>query len=72
MKSASQQFSDPASVFIPHGARCEADDGRGSDFGQCSEAASRAVLHRGLSRYVCAFHHRHYKHPDAHLGAVDA
>lgn len=47
--------------FIPHGSRCEADDGRGPDFGKCREAATRYVTHEGIDRPVCAFHFYHYQ-----------
>lgn len=47
--------------FIPHGQRCEADDGRGSDFGRCHEWASATVVHEGRQRYVCHFHKVHYR-----------
>ena len=50
--------------FIPHGAECEADDGRGSDFGKCGEPARAIVEHEGRDRYVCGFHLKHYK-PEA-------
>ena len=52
---------DPSKVFIPHGTRCEADDGRGSDFGRCSELARGIVTHEGRDRYVCGFHLKHYQ-----------
>ena len=48
-------------LFIPHGQRCEADDGRGTDFGRCSDAATTTVIHEGIRRYVCHFHFVHYR-----------
>jgi hypothetical protein len=53
--------------FIPHGQRCEADDGRGSDFGRCHEPAYGVVVHEGRERYVCHFHQQHYKSGDETL-----
>lgn len=48
-------------AFIPHGSRCEADDGRGSDFGQCDNSASQKVTDaRGRERYVCERHYRYW------------
>ena len=47
--------------FIPHGATCEADDGRGPDFGRCHDPAEGIVVFRGMDRYVCAFHLKHFK-----------
>lgn len=48
--------------FIPHGARCEADDGRGPDFGRCQEYASAWVRTEHGDRVVCHFHHKGYRH----------
>jgi hypothetical protein len=67
----------PEPMFIPHGTRCEADDGRGSDFGQCSMWAAGAVIHAGRQRYVCTFHLQHYKptpaqRTDAELADIHA
>lgn len=42
--------------FIPHGTRCEADDGR-PDFGKCGESADRVVSDQGIRRYVCLEHY---------------
>jgi hypothetical protein len=46
--------------FIPHLQRCDADDGRGSDFGRCSRSATGVVCHEGHDKYVCTFHLQHY------------
>lgn len=47
--------------FIPHGATCEADDGRGADFGKCGELAVMVVSDdKGRDRYVCGFHWRYW------------
>ncbi len=51
--------------FIPHGTRCDADDGR-QDYGKCIEVARRIMWADGKDRYVCQ---RHYDwwvrdHPD--------
>ena len=46
----------PPAIFVPHGTRCEADDGR-PDFGRCDEPASAMVQADGRDRYVC---HQHY------------
>lgn len=57
-------MSSNAKVFIPHLTRCEADDGRGSDFGRCDNYATGIVIHDGHERYVCTFHLTHYTpHP---------
>lgn len=46
--------------FIPHGTRCQADDGRGGEFGQCSDSAvGIAVTDKG-ERWVCEFHFTHW------------
>jgi hypothetical protein len=50
-------FTGESRQFVPSGARCEADDGRGSDFGTCSGTASAVVTDdRGRDRYVCTHH----------------
>jgi hypothetical protein len=51
----------PDPMFIPHGMRCEADDGRGGDFGRCEMQATGVVTHEGRERYVCTFHLEHYR-----------
>lgn len=42
--------------FIPHGQTCQADDGRGDDFGKCHQAAVRSVPTGHGDRYVCRDH----------------
>jgi hypothetical protein len=54
-------MSTKAELFMPHLQRCEADDGRGSDFGRCYDYATGVVTHEWRDRYVCTFHLRHYK-----------
>lgn len=49
--------------FIPHGATCEADDGRGSDFGRCGSAGYGYAVHEGRERVVCQFHFDNYAGP---------
>lgn len=49
-----------AERFIPHGSRCEADDGRGSDFGRCDRSAVAYVADGRVDRLVCAFHQKHW------------
>lgn len=48
-------------LFVPHGQRCEADDGRGPDFGRCAEPAEGWVLVKGAPYCVCAFHAKHWR-----------
>lgn len=57
--------------FIPHGARCEADDGRGPDFGRCQEYASAWVSTEHGDRVVSHFHHKYYRH-DFEIAKVTA
>lgn len=42
--------------FIPHGSRCEADDSRGGEFGQCGNTATAVIHADGRDRYVCSWH----------------
>lgn len=55
--------------IVPQGMRCEADDGRGPDFGICHEPARGMVIHKGRERYVCAFHLKHYTPDPPETGA---
>lgn len=42
--------------FLPHGACCEADDGRGSEFGRCNDPAYGYAVDGTRERFVCFFH----------------
>ena len=51
---------DGDTLFVPHGSRCEADDGRGPDFGRCEEVARAWVTTKNGDKLVCDFHRRHW------------
>jgi hypothetical protein len=52
---------DVAPRFMPHGSTCEANDGRGSDFGLCHAAGYGFAVHEGRDRVVCRFHFDRYQ-----------